>query len=157
MHKAKKAVGRCLCGEVKFLVTLPPKFCVHCHCLSCRVSHGAAVVTWLGVPAGRFELFGEEHVKWYTASKAAKHGFCDVCGTSLLFVSTRFPGDVHVTRASIIAKIDLMPDCHIYYDQHVAWFPFEDALPHLGGKHGISPLDSTAGTAPAAPRRRAPG
>ena len=34
--------GSCLCGAVRFEVTLPSKFCAHCHCGNCRKAHGAA-------------------------------------------------------------------------------------------------------------------
>ena len=42
--------GACLCGAVRFQVTLPTLFCVHCHCTMCQRNHGAAYVTWFGVP-----------------------------------------------------------------------------------------------------------
>jgi hypothetical protein len=142
MSADNRAFGRCLCGAVKFLVTLPPRFCVHCHCHTCRLMHGAAFVTWLGVPAPHLKLAGREHLKWYVGSPVAKRGFCDVCGTPMLFMSTEWPGEVHVTRASILDQAEITPRFHIYYDQRVDWFPFDDALPHLGGKKGTDPLGS---------------
>jgi hypothetical protein len=62
--------GGCLCGGVRFVATGDWRFCAHCHCAWCRRAHGAAFVTWFGVPSDRFalnnavELFWEAHVPW---------------------------------------------------------------------------------------------
>ena len=56
-----KREGGCLCGAVRFEITLPSKWCAHCHCSMCRRAHGAGVVTWFGVPEDRFRITaGEE-------------------------------------------------------------------------------------------------
>ena len=39
-----------ICGTVEFSVALPTLFCGHCHCTMCQRNHGAAYVTWFGVP-----------------------------------------------------------------------------------------------------------
>lgn len=46
--------GGCLCGAVRYVITLPTKWCAHCHCSMCRRAHGAAFVTWAGVPSQSF-------------------------------------------------------------------------------------------------------
>src|SRR5690242_3967204 len=127
MSDAERIIGQCICGAVKFLVYTPVKFCVHCHCQSCRAMHGAPIVTWIGVPYENFKLAGREHLKWYTCSEQAKRGFCIHCGTPLIFRSIVWPDDVHVTRASIIGKVAIMPRFHIHFEQHVDWFEFEDS------------------------------
>jgi hypothetical protein len=100
--------------------------------------HGAPIVTWFGVASENFRLAGREHLKWYICSEEAKRGFCMECGTPFLFMSTRWPDEVHVTRASLHGKVDITPGAHIFFDQHVEWFPFVDSLPCLGGRHGTS-------------------
>ena len=52
MAEATSAGGGCLCGAVRFTVTLPSLFCGHCHCTLCQRSHGAGYVTWFAVPRG---------------------------------------------------------------------------------------------------------
>ncbi len=37
-----------MCGRVRFVARSPSRFCCHCHCESCRRSHGAGYVTWVG-------------------------------------------------------------------------------------------------------------
>ena len=45
---ATEARGRCMCGRVRFVARFPSRFCAHCHCESCRRSHSAGFVTWIG-------------------------------------------------------------------------------------------------------------
>lgn len=133
--------GSCACGLIKFVVTLPVRWCTHCHCRSCCRHHGAALVTWVGVPAKNFRLAGREHLKWRVCSEDSKRGFCSNCGSPFLFMSTRWADEVHVARANIFGEINLTPGAHTYFDQHASWFPFEDSLPRFGGKHGLQPME----------------
>ena len=32
MSDAQRVPGACLCGAVRFTITLPTLFCAHCHC-----------------------------------------------------------------------------------------------------------------------------
>jgi hypothetical protein len=130
-------VGSCACQSIKFVVTLPVRWCTHCHCHSCRRHHGAAFVTWVGVAAENFRLSGREHLKWRICSEDSKRGFCMSCGSPLLFMSMRWPDEVHFVRANLHGKVDITPAAHIHADQHVEWFPFQDSIPHLGGRKGV--------------------
>lgn len=142
MNARDRAVGACCCGSVKFVITLPAKFCVHCHCRNCRAIHGAAMVTWVGVPIGQFKISGRRHLKWYQATEESRRGFCIHCGTPILYMSTKFPGDIHITRASLKGKVNITPYAHIFFDQHVDWCFFEDKLARLGGPEGTDPIES---------------
>ena len=53
MSEATAASGRCHCGRVRFVARFPSRFVAHCQCESCRRAHGAALVTWAGLPADR--------------------------------------------------------------------------------------------------------
>lgn len=141
MSAESTVLGSCACESIKFVVTLPVKWCTHCHCRACRRNHGAPIVTWFGVAWDNFRLAGREHLKWYVCSEDAKRGFCANCGTPFLFLSTRWPDEVHVTRASLNGKLNIAPIGHIHFDQHVPWFPFEDTLPRRGGQDGLEPMD----------------
>lgn len=131
MNAENRALGSCYCGSVKFMIDLPVKGCVHCHCLNCRRAHGAALVTWVAVTIESFKVAGRENLKWFQSSLHSRRGFCTHCGTHLLYMSTHFPGDVHVTRASLVGDVDIPIKAHLHFDQHVDWFPFDDDLPRL--------------------------
>jgi hypothetical protein len=114
--------GACLCGVVRFTITPPSKWCAHCHCTMCRRAHGAAFVTWIGVPEGQFDLVaGRDSVQWYASSADSRRGFCRHCGSSLFFRSERWPGEIHVVRANVPGEIDRAPEGHVNTDTRVAW------------------------------------
>ena len=128
--KQKSVRGECLCGTVKFEVTLPTKWCAHCHCTLCRRSHGAAFVTWFGVETDQFKFIqGEEKLTWYHSSQESKRGFCTNCGSHILFRSTKWPGETHLTLSNMIDPIDRQPQVHVFFDTHVGWLEFNDDLP----------------------------
>ena len=128
--KKKSNRGECLCGTVKFEVTLPTKWCAHCHCTLCRRSHGAAFVTWFGVETDQFKFIqGEEKLTWYHSSQESKRGFCTNCGSHILFRSTKWPGETHLTLSNMIDPIDRQPQVHVFFDTHVGWLEFNDDLP----------------------------
>jgi hypothetical protein len=145
MSIENRAAGCCSCEAVKVLITLPVKGCVHCHCHRCRHTHGAAFVTWLSVSRDRLRLAGREHLRWFSPNARSSRGFCGNCGTHILFLPHETPHEVHVTRACIFSAVEIAPRFHIFFDQHVEWCEFVDALPRLGGASGIRPLPMAPG------------
>lgn len=124
--------GGCLCGGVRFEVTPPTLFCCHCHCHWCRRAHGAAFVTWLGVPESGFRVvMGEDVLRWYGSSWRSQRGFCVRCGTTMLYRSQAAPGEVHVALACVDGEIDRPPQAHVFWEAHVGWVTLGDALPRV--------------------------
>ena len=70
MSESKTVDGSCLCGAVRFDVTLPTVFCAHCHCKMCQRNHGAAFVTWLAVERSQLDVTrGREDLVRYDSSE----------------------------------------------------------------------------------------
>lgn len=131
--KASSVPGACLCGAVRFEVDLPTRFCVHCHCSMCRRSHGAAFVTWFGVPKARFRLReGESALAVYRSSDHGTRSFCSRCGSSLFCALDHDPDTIDITLASMLGPIDRSPEAHVFFDTHVGWIEFLDQLPKMG-------------------------
>ena len=142
MNDNAPLTGGCLCGAVRFAVTLPTKWCAHCHCSLCRRAHGAAFVTWFGVERSAFELVsGAEDLRWYTSTPEAKRGFCGTCGSTMFFESERWADEVHIALAHMDGPIDRPPKTHVFYDAHVDWVELGDELPHFGGPTGTQPIE----------------
>ncbi len=120
--------GSCLCQKLSFEYDGPSLWCAHCHCTLCRRSHGSAFITWVGVDEKRFRLIGESTLQWFESSPGAKRGFCGRCGSSVFFVADRWPGEIHITRASIAGEIDLSPKLHVFWENHVDWVQVDDRL-----------------------------
>jgi hypothetical protein len=95
----------------------------------CQRAHGAAFVTWVGVDAGQLEVLADDTLRWYASSAQARRGFCSRCGSSLFFESGRWPGEIHVVRASVRGSIDREPQAHVFTASAVTWYHGSDARP----------------------------
>ena len=61
--------GSCLCGSVAYEVDADPGPIVHCHCATCRKTHGSAFSTVTNVPRDRFRWTkGENLLKGFKSS-----------------------------------------------------------------------------------------
>jgi hypothetical protein len=126
--------GGCLCGAVRFTAELPSKWCAHCHCKMCRRAHGAGYVTWVGFESKQFKLeAGEDLLQWYESSSGARRGFCQACGSTMLFESARWPGETHIALGCIDDPIDREPQANVFFDSHVNWMPINEALKIFSG------------------------
>ncbi|QSX40082.1 GFA family protein [Shewanella cyperi] len=129
---AKDTQGKCLCGAVRFEMAFPSKWVAHCHCSLCQRAHGAAFVTWVGVEESQVSIEDPEgQLCWFASSAPASRGFCRRCGSSLFFRSSRWPGELHITRANFTGPLDREPQAHAFYDSHVDWFLVQDELPKM--------------------------
>ena len=124
--------GGCFCGELRFAATLPSKWVAHCHCTMCQRAHGAPVVTWVGLHADRVRIDDPQaRLRWFDSTPGvAQRGFCDRCGTTLFFRSSRWPGELHVVRTGFDGPVDRAPQVHVNWDTHVDWLAYgDDGLP----------------------------
>ncbi|MEY9397617.1 hypothetical protein ABIF66_008415 [Bradyrhizobium japonicum] len=63
--------GSCLCGGVAYEVDAPPGTIMHCHCQTCRKTHGSAFSTVTNVPRDRFRWTrGEDLLRGFESSPA---------------------------------------------------------------------------------------
>jgi hypothetical protein len=99
----------------------------------CRRAHGAGFVTWAGFAQDSFDLTeGADLLARYESSAAAVRSFCSRCGTPLFFQSRRWPGEVHVTLASLDSTAGLEPQAHAYWGSRAAWLGWDGgALPKV--------------------------
>lgn len=132
----------CLCKAVQLEITPLAVDCDHCHCSMCRRAHAAPIVTWSNMPEAQVEVtVGESLLTHYASSPGATRSFCSICGTQLLFRSTRWAGETHVPTAVLLDPPDKRPSAHVYYDARVDWYECADDLPKLGGVTGSEALD----------------
>ncbi len=137
----REARGQCHCGRVRFVARFPSRFCCHCHCQSCRQSHGAGFVTWIGFKAEQVAVVaGAEDLVGYESSPGTRRTFCRVCGTKLFFESARWPGEIHIALAAFTTAVDRAPEGHAFYDEHVAWIPWPREPAAAGQQRGITGL-----------------
>lgn len=140
MTETTIVAGDCLCGAVRFEVTLPTMFCGHCHCTMCQRNHGAAFVTWFGVDRSQLNVMeGESELVRYDSSEHGTRSFCSRCGTSLFCENDEHPDRVDIPLANMNAPIDRAPQVHVHVDSKANWYAIADSLPQMGGKTGLEP------------------
>lgn len=139
--RPERAEGECLCGAVRFEVSLPSLFCAHCHCTQCRRAHGAAFVTWFGVDRNQLSvLSGKGNLLRYESSEHGSRFFCRQCGSALFFESTKRPDQADVVLANMRGPIDRDPELHVYVNDRAPWVVIGDDLPRFGGDSGLEPI-----------------
>ena len=127
---ATEARGRCMCGRVRFVARFPSRFVVHCHCESCRRSHSAGFVTWVGFMAPQVTVTaGVDDLATYESSPGTYRKFCRACGTKLFFEGAKWPGETHIPLVAFDDPVDRAPQGHAFYKEHVAWLPDLKAPP----------------------------
>jgi hypothetical protein len=92
----------------------------------CRRAQGAGFVTWVGASVASFRLqSGAEVLTRYQSSVEAARSFCSRCGSPLFFQSSRWPGEIHVTLASLDSAAGLEPAVHAYWNSRVGWIGWD--------------------------------
>lgn len=106
------------------------------HCEDCRRTHGAAFVTWIGLPRKQFRfLEGEDRVRRYESEPGIEWEFCDRCGTQLFYECDSEPDKMYVVHAALEGPLDREPDSHVSFEEHAAWAPgLRDDLPRYFAK-----------------------
>ncbi len=141
-ERTRGVSGGCLCGAVRFEVDFPTTFFVHCHCTLCQRAHGAAYVSWVGVPAAQFRLVaGEGELSHFRSSDHGTRSFCRICGTTLFCRSDRHPRMWDVVAANLDGTPDRTCSGHVYFSDHAPWVDVGDSLPRFGGADGMQPID----------------
>lgn len=124
--------GGCLCGALRFRVTVPLLDSGYCHCRMCQKNSGAPVVAWVTFPADGFAWIAGAPGT-FASSSHGKRQFCSHCGSYLVFLSTKSPGEVSINTASFDDPLAFPPQKHIYAMSRIGWFHTDDDLPrHLG-------------------------
>ncbi len=120
--------GGCLCGAVRYRISVAPVEAQYCHCRMCRLAHGAPVVAWLTVPVAGFELTAGAPTGFRSSAKACRH-FCGACGTPLTWRKAERPRHIDVSIGSLDEPQRAPPILHVWTDSQIAWFDTADDLP----------------------------
>ena len=122
---------RCHCGGVEIAVRFPSRFCAHCYCASCRITHGAGVVTWIGFKRPQVTVTkGAELLRDYASSPGTHRRYCGQCGTRVMFESGRpeWADEIHLPLGLFVTPVDRAPMANSYTAARPEWAPFD---PHL--------------------------
>jgi hypothetical protein len=118
--------GGCLCGAVRFALTVMPQTVGYCHCTRCQKRTGTAASPQARIDGSTFKLLaGAEHVRGWSPPSGFEKCFCDKCGSHL------FSRNADRSQMSIrMAAFDVDPGVRPTYRQFVAyaapWEPIPD-------------------------------
>ena len=121
--------GSCLCGKIKFKVSLPGIGINYCHCSRCRKASGSSFGTFFHTAPNLFSWTqGEELINQYNPPKGDPRPFCKSCGSRVPIVNEE---EEHVIVPAGLLDDDpeLSPSVHIYTDSKASWHSIKDDLP----------------------------
>lgn len=120
--------GGCLCGRLRYRVSLPPISSGYCHCRMCQKSSGAPLQASAEIPIAGF-AFIKGSAKAYRSSPQAVRHFCPHCGSQLTFRMAENPTHVSINTPTIDRPEALPPRMHIWREGRILWFEVKDDLP----------------------------
>ncbi|HEX3453341.1 MAG TPA: GFA family protein [Gaiellaceae bacterium] len=123
--------GSCLCGGVRFEVTLPFRRASHCHCSRCRKHSGTFGLTQGRVPRDGFRLLeGSELVQVYRPDGGMTKAFCSVCGSSLFGGTWPDGPEVSIRLGALDGDPGVRPQYHSQTASAAPWETLpDDGLP----------------------------
>jgi len=121
--------GTCLCGAIAYAVDAEIGPIVHCHCHTCRKTHGSAFSTVAPVPRDRFRFTkGEDMLGSFESSPGKFRRFCTRCGSHMMAERPAQPV-VLLRLGCVDTTIDARPLMHIWRSDAASWYDPKEALP----------------------------
>jgi hypothetical protein len=125
----KTISGSCLCGLVKFEISLPCVGMNNCHCSRCRKSSGAAFGTFLHTTTDLFMwVKGEAEIVNFIPNKGDPRPFCKECGSRVPVVNS-IKKHVIIPAGLLDQAPDLVPSVNLYVGSKASWYSVNDNLP----------------------------
>ena len=121
--------GSCLCGRVRFSAEEPFLDFLHCHCIDCRKTHGAAFATSIGVARDRFAITaGADGLGGFKAPSGTTRTFCTRCGSKVTVGNDGWDA-VYVPASLFDTVLPHRPQMHMYVRSRAPWYELLDHLP----------------------------
>jgi len=116
--------GGCLCGAVRYRVDGAMRPVIACHCSQCRKTSGHHVAA-TSAPRETVKIEGE--LRWFASSKAARRGFCPICGSNLFWDG---PGShLSIFAGTLEGETGLKLAGHIFCADKGDYYALSDDLP----------------------------
>ncbi len=130
--------GGCLCGGVRFELTLPFHRANHCHCSRCRKHSGTFGLTQTRVRREGFRLLqGEDLLRVFRPRGWAAKVFCSRCGSSLFGGHWPEGEEVSIRLGALDGDPGIRPQYRSFTDSRAVWDALpDDGLPRYEGPPG---------------------
>jgi len=114
--------GSCLCGGVAYEVEADLSRIAHCHCRTCRKTHGAAFSSVTAVPREKFRWTkGAELLGAFESSPGKFRRFCTKCGSHVMAERVAQP-TVLLRLGCLDTTVGERPQVHIWRSEGASWY-----------------------------------
>lgn len=136
--------GSCLCGAVAYEVNIEARPFVHCHCRTCRKTHGSAFSSVMRIPREEFRwVRGEELLSAFESSPGKLRRFCSRCGSHIVAEKIAEPA-LLLRMGCLDTPISPQAIAHIWRSEGATWFDPKDATVECAQQYDPSVESSPA-------------
>ncbi|MGR8935162.1 MAG: GFA family protein [Gammaproteobacteria bacterium] len=123
--------GGCLCGAVRYEVSIAPAIAGFCYCESCRKLSGSGHAFLALVPEAAMKISGNiRGFEWKADSgNTVTTSFCPTCGSPLFGKNSGMPDMVAFRVASLDDPDAISPQMAVYTKRVLSWDCLDPALP----------------------------
>jgi len=129
--------GRCLCGDIKYLIEHAPAIMGVCHCKMCQRQAGSAFSTMAGVPTAQFTLVRGVPTTYRGRTESgngAEISFCGRCGSPIFTVLPDQPDLLFLKAGTLDDTSWFRPQFHVWCDEKQDWVSLNDDAPMRSGR-----------------------
>ena len=123
--------GRCVCGEIKYTVTVESQFTLICHCKQCQRITGSGHAAQFAVPVEETVIEGE--LRFYEqkaeSGNTVSSGFCAICGSPILKKTTQMPELLFFHAGTLDDPSTFTPQIVVFEDSKQPWDHVDPAIP----------------------------
>jgi hypothetical protein len=122
--------GQCLCGKVRFEVSVSLGDVRLCYCELCRRANGTVFSANVRVPVTSYKLLsGRELIREYESSPGAFRAFCSICGSPVFARVITDPETIRVRLGTLAKSAQATVTAHVWVQSKPDWYSIEGALP----------------------------
>ncbi len=121
--------GRCLCGNIRYVLDTAPRMTFACHCRDCQRQTGSAFSYFTLMKREKFHLTGtpRSHSTIGESGRSVTRHFCGDCGSPVFSELEKAPGIVVIPVGTLEGDPGLVPSRHSWVRHKQAWLTLEGA------------------------------
>lgn len=120
--------GGCHCQKIRYQLAENPFDGDYCYCRDCQKATGMPVTAWMDVKLAQLNWLTETPTE-YASSAFILRGFCNQCGCSISYRSSKHPDYISLSIASLDDPNLVAPNYHIYTASKPSWLTLNDDKP----------------------------
>ena len=138
--------GRCVCGDLQYLLRSPPLFTHACHCLDCQRKTGTAFSMTTIVMRTDLEITHGGLRSEQINPGRARHA-CAKCNTPIYVSSLGYPSTFALRPGTLDDTSVAVPQAHIWVCRKQSWLSLPDDVPKFEFQYVQEELWPAAGIA----------